>query len=35
MNLTAQHNAIDASGMMQVIQLFASAMREGDSPIRP
>ncbi|KAJ5910074.1 hypothetical protein N7504_004717 [Penicillium tannophilum] len=29
LNFSAQHNIIDASGMMQVIQLFATAMR-GD-----
>ncbi|EKV06855.1 hypothetical protein PDIG_76280 [Penicillium digitatum PHI26] len=29
LNFSAQHNVIDASGMMQVIQLFATAMR-GD-----
>lgn len=30
LNFSSQHNVIDASGMMQVIQLFATAMRKDD-----
>lgn len=32
LNFSTQHNIIDASGMMQVIQLFASAMRGEEFP---
>ncbi|KAL9068814.1 MAG: hypothetical protein Q9161_005901 [Pseudevernia consocians] len=30
LNFSTQHNVIDASGMMQVIQLFATAMRKDE-----
>ena len=32
LNFSTQHNVIDASGMMQVIQLFATAMRKDEFP---
>jgi trichothecene 3-O-acetyltransferase len=32
LNFSAQHNVIDASGMMQVVQLFATAMRGDEFP---